>query len=63
MTPELLAERLGLAEGVEVLYCRHDPFLGVFDFLLAGPMLPECCEGETPRILVDPEATEIPSKP
>lgn len=46
VSPELLAKALHLREGVEVIRARVDFATGTFQFMLSGPDLPECPEGQ-----------------
>jgi len=48
---ELLRDRLGLSEKVEILGVKHTPLTAEFEFLLGGDCLPECSELEEPRCI------------
>lgn len=45
VSPELIAKALHLREGIEVLRVRQDFRTGIFQFVLSGPDLPPCQEG------------------
>ena len=58
VSAELLQERLGLADGYEVIAVRHsldDAAIGVFVLVVSGPGLPECGEGMEPTVTPGPD--------